>query len=376
MKEKFSLKDTLFNPLKVGKMASEIKAVYADFEQEAFEAEVLSLFPRLKLKERINHMRDMLKKYLPDDYRRAVQLLLYALPAELDPKKKDDDFGDFIYAPYGAYVAAFGCNKEDLDFSLLALREITKRFSVELVIRDFINAFPKETLQMLEQCSFSKNYHKRRLASEGLRPKLPWAKKLTFDYHKALFILDNIFHDETRYVTRSVANHLNDISKVDAPLVVKTLKRWKASGKQEEKEMGFIINHALRTLVKEGNADALALLGYKKELSIQVHDFSLYQKEVSVGESLDFSFVIESREEVQLMVDYVMHFRTKAGKLSPKVHRIKKLLLLEDSTVKLEKKHHFKAHMTTRKLYAGEHKVALQINGKVYADLTFELLAQ
>ena len=41
MKEKFSLKDALYNPTKVQKIAAEIKAVYPDFQQEIFEKEVL-----------------------------------------------------------------------------------------------------------------------------------------------------------------------------------------------------------------------------------------------------------------------------------------------------------------------------------------------
>ena len=78
MKEKFSLKDELFNPAKVQKIASEIQAVYADFAQEAFEAEVVSLFLQLELKERINYIQDMLAKYLPDDYRDAMTVLVNA----------------------------------------------------------------------------------------------------------------------------------------------------------------------------------------------------------------------------------------------------------------------------------------------------------
>ena len=376
MKEKFSLKDELFNPDKVQKIASEIQVVYADFAQEAFAAEVISLFPELELKERIDHIRDMLAKYLPDDYREATGILLDALPAELDGDEEDNDFGDFIYAPYGAYVTAFGSDKKDLDFSLLALREITKRFSVEFSIRDFINAFPKETFEMLKECASSENYHERRLASEGLRPKLPWAKKINLDYHETLVILDILFADKTRYVTRSVANHLNDISKLDASLVVETLMYWKSSGKQEEKEMGFIIRHALRTLVKQGNTEALLLLGYKKDPDIAVSDLNLYHDEVELGESLLFDFEIEAKEDCDLLVDYMIHFRTKSGKISPKVHKIKKLSLKVGDCIGISKKHPFKANMSTRKLYFGEHKLELQINGKCYGANTFVLNGQ
>ena len=373
MKEKFSLKDALYNPEKVQKIATEIKAVYPDFEQESFEKDVLDLFPELELKERMYHIRDMLTHYLPQDYREAVNILLEALPEALDNTKSDDDFGDFIYAPYGEFVTLHGCCLEHLDFSLAALREISKRFSVEFAIRDFINTFPAETLAVLVSCSLSDNYHERRLASEGLRPKLPWAKKLTIDYSEPLIHLENLFYDKTRYVTRSVANHLNDIAKVDAPLVIETLKRWKASGKQEPKEMDFMLNHALRTLVKQGHEDALCLMGYMQKPDIKVSDFVLQKEEVSVGEALWFDFKVKAKEDTKLMIDYIINFRTKAGTYSPKVHKLKKVSLKKGESLTLQKKHPFKANMTTRTLYVGEHKVELQINGTLYASSTFIL---
>ncbi|OYY54934.1 MAG: DNA alkylation repair protein, partial [Sulfurovum sp. 28-43-6] len=196
----------------------EIKAVFEEFKQEMFEEAVLSRFGELELKERIYHIRDMLSVYLPDDFEHATKLLLASLPQELDSSKTDDDFGDFIYAPYGEFIAYHGCCESYVDVSLGALREVTKRFSVEYAIRDFINVFPDETLKMLEACARSPHYHERRLASEGLRPKLPWGKKITLKYTSALGVLEVLFTDKTRFVTRSVANHLNDLSKIDPGL--------------------------------------------------------------------------------------------------------------------------------------------------------------
>lgn len=371
--KKFSLKDELFNPLKVEQISSEIKAVYADFNKDAFVSETLSLFPELELKERIYHIRDMFKKYLFNDYKKSVNILLKALPSELDPNKSDDDFGEFIYAPYAEYVTMYGCSEEYLDFSLLAIREITKRFSVEFAIRDFINDFPKETLKMLYACTSSDNYHERRLASECLRPKLPWAKKLNIDYKEPLTHLDKLFDDKTRYVTRSVANHLNDIAKIDEVLVINTLKRWEKSHKQEPKEMEYILVHALRTLVKKGNVDALALLGYKANPNIVLENFRLESDVVCIGDALILHFDIHAQEETNLMIDYIIHFRTKSGVQNPKVHKLKKLSLKKGEKVSLKKKHPFKANMSTRTLYVGEHKVELQINGKVLASAIFEL---
>ncbi len=373
MAEKFSLKDELFNPKKVHQIASEIKGAYGAFEQESFEKEVTDKFDELELKERIAYIRDMFAKYLPSDYVEATTILLKALPKELDPTKTDDDFGEFIYAPYGDFVATFGCSEEHLDFSLQALAEMTKRFTVEYAIRDFINLFPKESFEMLEACSLSPNYHERRLASEGCRPKLPWGKKLNTHYAKPIFLLDNLYMDKTRFVTRSVANHLNDIAKLDAVLVIETLKRWKDAKKQEEKEMDFIVSHSLRTLVKDGNVEALALLGYGANPAIAIENFKVNSLAVKVGEALEFSFDIKAEADEALMVDYVLYFQTKAGKLTPKVHKIKKLDVKKGKSVKLSKRHLFKANMTTRKLYSGEHKLVLQINGKMFEEIVFEL---
>ncbi|SFV57983.1 DNA alkylation repair enzyme [hydrothermal vent metagenome] len=354
IEKKYLLKDKLYNPKKVKALALEIKSVYECFDVEGFEVEVLDAFDFLELKGRMYHIRDMLHKFLPCEYENALEIILKALPQPLDNALRDDDFGDFIYAPYGEFVTAYGCCEEYLEISLLALEKITLRFSVEFAIRDFINLYPKETLEMLERCVESSCYHQRRLASEGLRPKLPWAKKLTLDYKEALPLLEKLFDDKTRYVTRSVANHLNDISKIDASLVVATLKDWEESHKQESKEMTYMISHALRTLF------ILSPLRLEKD-------------EIGLGEYLKFSFDLEAKKEMTLMIDYKLYFKMKNTKYSPKVFKLKKIKLAKGESLSLEKKHLFKAHSSTRKYYEGEHKMALQINGKVYDKVGFYL---
>jgi 3-methyladenine DNA glycosylase AlkC len=148
-------------------------------------------------------------------------------------------------------VAKNGCNEKYLQYSLETLAYFTQFFSSEWPVRKFFNTFPEETFEFFRKQAKSKNYHIRRWVSEGSRPSLPWGEKIAFDYKKAANLLDELFFDETRYVTRSVANHLNDISKKDADFVYTTLKKWEKSGKQNNKEMDFIIKHSLRTLVKK-----------------------------------------------------------------------------------------------------------------------------
>ena len=373
-KPTFSLKDQLFNITKVQMLAGRIAAIYPEFQEKQFMQTVVKQFPKLELLDRLYWIRDCLHNYLPDDYRQAVNIILESLPPELDQGNTDDDYGDFIYGPYGAFVAEYGCTKKDLQFSLKALREMTKRFSVEFPIRSFINEFPEETMKFLHSCATDNNYHVRRLASEGTRAKLPWAKNITIDYKDTLSILDVLFTDNTRYVTRSVANHMNDISKIDPELVIKTLKRWARSGEQESKEMNYIVKHSLRTLEKNGHSAALQMLGYN-EAQINLDKFKLKSTEVIVGEALEFSFLITSTaaKTQSLLIDYNLYFRKANGELSPKTFKITKTII-KPGEILVFKKRQLLRPMTTRVLHLGQHEVELQINGVKYPRKEFNLV--
>lgn len=373
MAESFSLKDELFNRDKVQYLAGMVKQAYPAFEEQLFVEQVVSEFPKLQLKQRIGWIRENLRAFLPEDYRQALKLLLDALPEECDPGKTDDDFGDFIFAPVGEFVAIYGCNEQHLDESLAAIREITKRFSGEDAIRYFINAWPERTLDELEKWSRGDNYHVRRLSSEGARPRLPWCQKVVLE-HEAVIrrILNNLYKDPTRYVVRSVANHLNDIAKENPSLVIATLKRWRDEGRQNSAEMDWLTRHALRTLVKDGDRQALELLGYHAEPKITVSNFAITTETVRLGEALMFEFLLEAQQEERLMIDYILHFQGRNGAMRPKVFKIKKCKLTAGDTLQIHKKHPLRS-MTTRKLYSGKHIVTLQINGRHYGEREFWL---
>jgi 3-methyladenine DNA glycosylase AlkC len=372
-KEKFSLKDQLFNETKLRLISEPILINFPNFNQIEFEKEVISAFPDLELKQRISYIRDCLRKYLPEDFRTAAEIILAALPEPLDENKSDNDFGDFIYAPFSDFIAAYGCNKKDLDFSLNTLKEITKRFSAEYAIRSFINAFPEWTIQTLKVWAGDENYHVRRLCSEGTRPKLPWAQKINIKAELPLPILDLLYKDKTRFVTRSVANHLNDISKINPELVLNTLQRWKESGLQEDSEMNFMIKHALRTLVKSGNKQALAFLGHSGSGGIELSDLQ-YIKLVEIGSFQCFSFKLKSETSLTVVVDYILYMQNKQGKMnSKKVFKLKTQELQTNKLIHFSKNHLFKADMSTRQLYPGEHRIEIQVNGTIMDGFYFEL---
>jgi hypothetical protein len=213
MKKKFSLKDHLFNRKKVEYLAGLFVVSDKKFKEKEFVEEVMTKLLKLELKERIVWIAQVLERYLPQDFSAASKVIVKALPAELDSSNTDDDFGDFIFAPLGEYVVRNGLSKKHLKDSFFVLHELTRRFSMEDAMRAFLNEFPKETLKVYAQWAKDKNYHVRRLVSESTRPFLPWSRRVGLKSVDTLPLLHLLHTDKTRFVTRSVANHLNDIAK-------------------------------------------------------------------------------------------------------------------------------------------------------------------
>lgn len=363
--ERYSLKDDLFNEKTVKKLTDAIKNVYGLFDDINFFNEVISHMPPLELKERVTLIRTTLEKYMPSDYMTTTQLFLESL-------KTLNGGGDFVFASYCEYVEIHGCTDELVDYSLEMLGEYTKWFSSEFSIRKFINNYPDKTYEMMHKWSLSEDVDQRRFASEGLRPKLPWASKINFDYKVGIKPLNNLYYDNNRYVVRSVANHLNDISKLDPDLVVDILKEWQDSKKQEPAEMDYLTHHALRTSIKKGHVKSLNLIGYQQNPKITLINFKIIKSDILIGDSLEFSFDITAVEEEALMVDFKVHYPMANAKTSEKVFKMKKINLKKGETAHLKKAHPFR-RMTTKKLYTGDYKLSIQINGKVYSELPFKI---
>lgn len=369
MDTKILLKDQLLNKQRVEKIAEEIQQAYPKFDKTNFVERVVSQFPNLELTPRVKWISENFKIFLPDDYRQAVAVLLKSLPAKIN-----NDFGEYTYAAYSDFVAKYGLEKINLQFSLNALKEMTKIFSAEDAIRYFINAFPKETMEEIEKWSKDSDYRVRRLASEGTRPRLPWSQKINTKPIDALSILDNLFSDKNRFVTRSVANHLNDISKIDPELVLKTLKKWQQSEKQTEKEMQYIVDHSLRSLIKQGHKDTFKFLNHSENPEVEVSRFEIKSNNIKIGESLEFSFTLTAKKDEQLIIDYIIYFHNKTGTgQNKKVFKLKKITMIKNQKLVINKKQPMK-NMSTRKLYLGKHKIEIQINGKKLAEEIFDLL--
>ena len=370
----FSLKDHLFNRSRVRYLADLFQSADASFDAARFTRAAVAPFPKLELKQRIVRIAETLERFLPADFPESCKRISTALPRPLDPSKTDDDFGDFIFAPLGEFVVRNGMQKKHARRSLKTLKEITQRFSMEDSIRHFIDHHQELTMKELAKWSTDKNYHVRRLVSEGTRPLLPWSGRLSIDILQPLTFLDQLHSDSTRYVTRSVANHLNDIAKTNPKIVLDRLKAWKKLKLQDPEEFAWISRHALRTLVKQGDKAALRFLGFRAKPNIKVHRFQIETPKVKGGQTLNFSFTIQAERKESLMVDYVIEFVKADGSRSPKVFKLKQLELGKGESQGLKKRHRLKSDATTYRLYPGEHRLRLQINGSQMDGADFEVV--
>ncbi len=372
MAEAFSLKDHLFNADTVGYLADLFLAADPAFPSGRFVTKAVAAFPELELKARIAHIAEVLGDCLPAGFPAAADLIEAALPPPLDPSLTDDDFGRFIFAPLGDYVVARGLEGH-FDRSMQAIEALTQRFSMEFAIRPFLNRFPDRTLEVLAGWTSHPHYHVRRLVSEGTRPRLPWSGRIAVGPERTLPLLDRLFADSTRFVTRSVANHLNDIAKTDPGLAVSTVARWQAGQRQREGEMEWMARHALRTLVKGGDAAALALLGYAGDAPIEVTRLALAGAAVPIGGALEFTFGLKAEADCRAIVDYRLDFARPNGRRGQKVFKLKSMDLQAGVPVTLTKRHALKGDATTFTLHPGLHRLAVQVNGVVLAEAAFDL---
>jgi 3-methyladenine DNA glycosylase AlkC len=369
----FSRKDQLFNEATLGQLAAEYAAGLPGFPAKEFLGRVLPGLAERTLLDCLEWIAECLEPCLAPDFPTMADQVEAAMPPPLDPTLRDDDFGQFIHAIPGVLAVRHGMSATHLPRALDLLEAATQRFSMEFHIRPFLNAFPGPVMARLHDWTGHANYHVRRLVSEGTRPTLPWAKRIEADPLSMLPFLDALHADPTRFVTRSVANHLNDIAKTAPDQVLDRLTHWKADGQQAPAELVWMTKHALRTLLKQGNPDAMAALGYAPDAPIEVSAFDVDPKNPRIGETARIKIALTAPRDCPVLVDYIIWFRRPGGSENAKVHKLKTATVRAGETLRLEKGHHFKGDATTFSLVAGPHRVALQVNGRILAETVIEL---
>jgi len=329
MEEKFTLK-ALYNQEFVQQLAAAIAVECSGFDTADFEQRVFDLeWKNRELKQRMRHVTQVMYETIPGDYPAQIKVL-----NKVAPKIKDGLLG----MVFPDFVQQYGL--DNYAVSVKALAHFTKYSSSEFAVRPFIEKYPQMMAQMLVWAD-DKNEHVRRLASEGCRPRLPWGmalKAFKKDPAPILPILEKLKADDALYVRKSVANNLNDIIKDNPDTVLNIAKSWL---KTEHPHTQWIVKHGVRTLLKRGDKRALALFGLADATGLKVSDLSFTKNTLHIGEHFHFSLTL-----------HVDRPRT--------VHSFKR-------------KQHFK-NLTTRKHYAGTHRLVIIVNGEEMLEREFELL--
>jgi 3-methyladenine DNA glycosylase AlkC len=357
----------LISPQVVQDIGLSVKSVWPAFPMKQFETVSISL-KNLELKPRVQAIRNQLRKYLPHSFPQALKILMKSL--------KKSSLSGFSLWPYTEFIQTYGLDYPEI--SLDALSIMTQKFTAEFAVRPFLVKDPARTYKKLLKWSEHSNFHIRRWTSEGTRPRLPWGMRLQEaikDPTPGLKILEKLKYDDQLYVRKSVSNHLNDIAKDHPNLVVKTLKTWQTNCPLEHRnKIEWIQKQALRSLIKAGYKPALHQMGYGYTPQIRMGNLILNRKSFRINEVLTFQFKITSKNKKlqKIAVDYIIHHQKSKGKTSPKVFKLKVINLKPNETLHLIKNHSLKA-VTTRKFYPGQHKIEIQINGKVYASATWNL---
>ena len=369
----------IFNADLVALMAGHFNKADPGFDEAGFVRIATDKLETLEFKARASQICNALEYALPPDYRSACRLILDSLHPDTlfdlsDMSSNAEGIRGWAIMPVGEYIARHGV--DDFDFSMDVLKEITKRSSAEFDVRTFILADTQRALGHIAQWSLDDNYHVRRLASEGSRPRLPWGFQLqpfVADPSPILPILETLKDDSHEYVRRSVANNLNDIAKDHPDLVANLMAKWMKGASVERKKL---IRHALRTLIKAGHPDALKALGYG-EPEVDVSNFTLITPIVEFGNALEFSVDINSLSATDqpLIIDYVVHHMRANGKTSPKVFKWKNVKLQANEKFSNTRRHVIRP-ITTRRYYAGQHRVEILINGVNYGGEEFTLILE
>lgn len=351
----------LFNRAYYERLANALRKVEPSFPAEKFIKKVTAGLDERSLNERLRNTSVVLHDFLPKDFLRVLEIFRSAV--QILPT-------GYTALVFPDYISLYG--KQHKEPSLQALAYLTSFGSSEFAIREFLKEDFNHTIRVMESWSKDKNVHVRRLASEGSRARLPWSFKLDRvinDPSSTAKILENLKSDPELYVKKSVANHLNDLSKDNPDYMIRKIGEWDLTNKHT----AWIVKHASRTLIKKGDPWVLSLFSFDKAPKVQIDSFKLHSTKLKLGEELIFSFDISSKKAQlqRLVIDYRITYTKQKG-TTTKVFKLKELELKPNQIVHIRKKQLFK-DFSTRKHFHGNHAVEVLINGKVYGKIDFHL---
>lgn len=327
-----------------------------------------------EIKDRVGVFAAGLHDRLPGDYEEAVAGVVDKLGPELAEGE-----GYFNHAfhlwPVSRFIEDYGL--EHPEVSLDATEVLTRAFTGEWAVRPYLARYPELTMERVDEWSRSTSHNVRRLSTEGIRPRLPWApvhRPFLDDPAPIIPVLDRLFADESIYVRTSVANNLNDIARTHPELAVATAERWLSI--DDSPAVTWVTERGLRSLVKKGDPNALAAVGFAATEAVDLVSVA-FPERVTIGEKapLHARVVNTSDQARDILVDYRIHFLKKNGALRPTSFRLGRFTLAPGEERDLTKNHSF-AVTGTRTFYPGSQAVSVAVNGVESDAVRFNLVAR
>ena len=341
------------------------------FNKDKFIEKIfIDTWDNLELKERMKHTSRVLNIVFHSDFEITANIIQQII-IKLRERKITESSLEFMFLP--DYIEIYGINH--FETSVKSFEYVTQFTSCEFAVRPFILKYGEKMLQQMHKWSLHENHHVRRLASEGSRPRLPWAialPNLKNNPNSILPLLENLKNDPSEYVRRSVANNLNDIAKDNPEIVIKIAKQWKGYSKETD----ALIKHGCRTLLKQGNNEILELFDIANNPHIILTNFKLQTHKIAIGNSLEFAFSLENIDSKTIMarIEYAIYYLRQNGQHAKKVFKISERELQPNVKININRKQSFKI-ITTRQFYCGMQKLSIIINGKEGEIIDFELIS-
>ena len=349
--------DELISPDVVARLRAAVAAVAPAGDLPALH-EAEGAVRGVRLRERVDIVRDALLSDVPAGFPAAERLVLDVLA--------EPGFAGWMIWPTTEFVASRALatgSTQNFDAAMALLARLTVGLTGEFAVRDLLNARPERGLRIMQAWTEHDSEHVRRLATEGSRAYLPWARRVPWliaHPRATRGILDATYRDPAEYVRRSVANHLNDLSRVDPSVATAAAAAWAGD---PDATTPWVLRHGLRTLVKRGDRTALALVGFTGD-SFSVDRPRLSVDVVPWGGDLTFTAVVtnDGKTEANVAIDYSIGFRRANGSVSAKTFKLGSRRIAAGGSTVVTKTHSFRP-LTTRTYYPGPHHVTVQANG-------------
>ncbi|MGL1889647.1 MAG: DNA alkylation repair protein [Reichenbachiella sp.] len=351
-----------FSEAFVSDLGKHLVSLDSSFDQKRFIGAVINdQWEGRELKDRMRHISLMIQQHTAMDYLDQLEVMKNIAP----------QYGGLKAMVFPDYVEVHGL--DHVDESLKALKYVTRFSSSEFAIRPFIIKEEKQVMELMLEWSQDENEHVRRFATEGCRPRLPWAMALpTFKNDPSLVIpiLENLKNDDSLYVRKSVANNINDITKDNTDIALEICQRW--YGRTEH--TNWIVKHGLRNLLKRGDETALEIIGFNKNAKFTSSNLELNPSSLSIGDDLKISFDVMNEEASSSLVKigYQVDYMKSNGSHSGKIFHVTEKEVGARQSIAFNKKLSMK-NLSTRKHYPGVHHVKILANGIIINEESFEL---